>query len=400
MTESAGLGDCEVLIVGGGPAGLLLATLLAPRYRVTVAERRRVGQTSKYWITSRRRLEAHGLGDCVYSAFSSAIFGTFLGNPIAVPGDFVVAAEQQVLARLSERAMSTGVTILEECPVTAVRWLENAVVATTPVGPIPCSVLVDASGGSSPIAASFRLHTLYGYYTVYGQHFQSVALASEQLIAGVVPELGYPPIIFEVIPIPPASVICSAFVVTRRARHSSELRPSLERFVRGNEFFAPTAQTTLKSEKFGAIPIGRLSRRRLPRVIGFGEAGMMQAPLLGGAFNEVLVHAAHFSERLAGTLAGRRATARQIHYGAQKRVNDWIQLALARILVDGTALGLQRLAEGLARIGPGRAYRFLASELSATEVPRVTLSALIPARAISKPDSGSKRGGQGLFRHK
>jgi choline dehydrogenase-like flavoprotein len=72
--------DFDVLIVGGGPAGLLTASYLAPKHRVALIERGVVGRTDKFWMTSEVRLRKHALEHCVLNRPSVMTCGTFLGG--------------------------------------------------------------------------------------------------------------------------------------------------------------------------------------------------------------------------------------------------------------------------------------------------------------------------------
>ena len=141
MTE-----DVEILVVGGGPAGLLAASYLAQRHNVALVERGILGQTSKYWLTSRRRLEKNDLSECVFYQPASMTIGTFLGGHLETHGDLVVVDDQLLMSRLIERCHSLGVRFTNQCSLLNLKWTDNRIVVQTTSTSYTTRLVVDASG--------------------------------------------------------------------------------------------------------------------------------------------------------------------------------------------------------------------------------------------------------------
>lgn len=382
--DSATTTHTDVLVAGGGPAGLLAASLLGKRFHVLVAEQGVVGRTDKYWVTTSQRLALHGLADCTRLVAGRATFGTFLGEPAAVAGSLAVTSEEDVLARLVARCSLASVGIHENCPVEAIRWIEGGILASTPRGDIRCRLLIDATGGRSPIAATFCLHKLHGFFTVYGERVDGITFYASDIAGGHVLRLGHPPLILEIIPVSDSSAYCCLFTITKRAQRYEVLGAALDEQVRRNPFFSWTKSSRYaRLSKFGVIPIGRLRHRHFPRVTSFGEAGLMQSPLFGGAFNEALVHANHFAQRVADTLdAGREGSPRKrFGYSLEKKMNDSIQSSLVKGLIDGTTGHLQKLVDLMRRLGESSSCRLLLGELSIGEVLALGLKAVLSERS-------------------
>jgi hypothetical protein len=140
-----------------------------------------------------------------------------------------------------------------------------------------------------------------------------------------------------------------------------------------NPFFALTSETMRLKEKSGAIAIGRTSRRKLRGVVALGEAGLAQPPLMGTAFNEVLEHTeaicAKISRGLEMTSGVFDAPARL--YPALKRVQDRLQLSVAKRLMGGDVETFDRTVRAVSSLPKRLAFRFLSHELTWAELGSV-----------------------------
>lgn len=370
--------DSEILVLGGGPSGLLIASCLAPEYDITLLERGKVGETEKFWISTNEKLAAHDLTPFVVYRTTRGTVGTFLGRRVVAEGDFSVLDEEGLLRELRRRCESRGVQILEDTPAKNVSWRTERVEIRTPQEVFSTRLAIDATGGMSPIVAAFRQHHIDGFYSIFGEHLQGITLKTGDIVGAEVLTLSRDPLFFEVVPTGTDSAHVVLFQAVERLRPPEDLQGEYEEHVSSNPFFEISAQTEV-SPKLGVIPIGRTSKRALPGVLSVGEAGMVQAPLLGTAFNEVLdtapriVEAVHesFEETKDGIVSPRPK------FSLQKRLNDRLQRKLAHYLLQNGLEGFERLVRFLGNLGPQRAYRLFASRLSGTDWWSVTRAGVV-----------------------
>ena len=356
----------DVLIVGGGPAGLLAAVHLSKRHRVTLIEQGRLGQTSKFWVTTERRLKKHHLADCILYKTSRTVAGTFLGGEVSAEGDFAVVDDQRVLQTLIERCREHGVILIENCSLLNLVWNKHYIQANTTSGSFNARVIGDASGGGSLIAKTFHLHQIDGYYIVYGGLIKNIKLHTRDIVLGHVTQLGDPPPILEVIPTGEDSAYCVTFVFSRTFVEPKSIAGKFEDQCRYNPFFDMTPESLRGVEKAGVIPIGRRRRRKLPGLVSLGEAGLIQPPLLATSFNEVLEHTESVCSQISSALARSEdlpELPRRL-YPLLKRAQDRLQLPIVRSFIDGDIERLDKVLRIMGKLPASLNFKFFSHELT------------------------------------
>jgi flavin-dependent dehydrogenase len=374
----------DVLIVGGGPAGLLAAAQLSQKHRVTLIERGFLGQTMKFWGTTERRLKKHGLQDFVSHRPVRMTVGTFLGGGLSFTGDFAVVDDTRFLNEVLARCRSGGVELIEQCELLNLHWTDKFVQAQTTRRNFLTRLVADATGGNSPIASTFRLHQIDGFYAVYGALLEDIKLNVADIVLGYVGFLGSPMPVFELIPTGVDSAYCVVFVCGRSLPAPDVLSAAFERYCRHNPFFELRPGTRETSVKAGAIPIGRMRRKRLPGLVSLGEAALIQPPLMGTAFNAVLDYSDSISDQISMTLIGSSGLAKVPRrlYPALKGVQDRLQLAVARHLIHGNVEVFDATVRMLSRFPQHLLFNFFSNELSFMQAVQMTLQ--LPANFLFK----------------
>ncbi len=358
--------EVEILIVGGGPAGLLAASYLAERHTVALIERGSLGNTTKYWLTTLRRLEKHALSQCVFYKPTAMVVGTFLGAHLETFGDMVVVNDQLLMSALVERCEERGVLFAEKCALLNLKWTDNRIVVQTTSKAYVTRLVVDASGAGSPIASTFRLHKLYGFFSVYGALLKNIELSSNKIILAHVERLGDPPPIIEVFPTGEDAAYCSIFIYSKLLTAPQNLKALFEEHCSKNGFFITSDDTEIVSPKMGVIPIGSIRKQHLAGIVSVGEAGLVQPPLLGSAFNEVLEYCedvcAHITRVLRKTADVPASPG--FKYPLLKRVQDRLQLSLVRALLNGNVEAFDRFVLAMARLPHETVYNLCFGELT------------------------------------
>jgi 2-polyprenyl-6-methoxyphenol hydroxylase-like FAD-dependent oxidoreductase len=308
-------------------------------------------------------LAAHDLTDCAVATCNRLTIGSFLGGQAQAHGIVNVVDEKRLLARLVARCRSEGVVVVDRASVSAVRWIEGELDVHSGPSCFRTRLLIDCSGGSSAIAATFRLHELTGFFTIYAEHRNRLAFQADTLVTAQASVLGHPPVFFELMPTGPDSAFCIAFTATQRAQRFEKLEATLHEQLAGRQFVTAAPESEITRRARGIIPIGRV-KRRLPGVASFGEAAMLQPPLLGTAFNEALEYAHSFAEQVREALERRRTASFRPHYPLAKRFNDALQWWFAKRLIDASVEDIDYLTRISARLSPETLFALYSNELS------------------------------------
>src|SRR6185369_16922865 len=177
-----------------------------------------------------------------------------------------------------------------------------------------------------------------------------------------------PPVFFELLPTGRDSAFCIAFAATRRVRSFDELRIAVEAELTRGEFVSRSTVSETINVVRGVIPIGNL-KRRLPAVVQFGEAALLQPPLLGTAFNEVLEHARSVADQIVDAFERRRVRGFQPTYKLAKRLNDRLQWWFATRAVDASAEQIDYIIRVMAHIPPPELFALYSNELTVAQFP-------------------------------
>ncbi len=288
----------DIIIAGGGPAGLSAATELSKTHSVLVLEKKVPGTTSATWYTYADRVAEHSLEEAV--AFSSDHLHFVAPSYKHDMKDCcVVLDHNKVMQIWLQRAKNNGALIHHEC-FKDYKKESDGVVVTTDKGQYRAKLLIDATGRSK-IVEQNKLVRRVDAWVIYGARIQVPSLERPTRIE-------YYPLNDDnntYVGVHPYNDTETNFYIFKGQNNTfgnpSDLKKQFEDVLQ-SEF--PNAE--IIQPLAGSIPSGILKKYALDNVIFWGAAGMLNPDGCGMGFNEILRQVKPFSAEITRTFKANR----------------------------------------------------------------------------------------------
>lgn len=359
--------SCDVLVLGGGISGLLLASELAGRCRLTLVEQQASLPTHKYWLTSAGSLIGNDeLRPCLDSFYSSLDFLAYDDTLTRIEGSFPLWDTRKLVTYLEQKTRSQGGTILTDRRFYSYRREREGILVRIDRESLRCRLLIDCMGHESPIVTAEGVLELQGYYVLLGKTLPLVSPLAPVGLHNVM--LEKTPTYLEVFPTRDDRAHVVLILAAREAGSRSILAQRLAYILRRSHY-APHFEVGTREEQglFGIVPVGHLRRRALDRIFFFGEAGQFNPATSATGLTRLLYTyrqvAAFLLERLgADQLNQAQLVPRSIP--AMSLLNRTLQEALFEHLLNYTSRDFKRLVEDLGRFDPRVVSELIFGELS------------------------------------
>lgn len=280
--------EFDVIIIGGGPAGLTLASVLSQNNKVCVIEKNKIGETTKSWGMFRDLARKLKIEHCVVNDKISTIeFGYFLGAKCIFKDAYCQLDEKKVLLEFKKRCNSKNAVFVENTEIRSFSRSNNKIIIKLDGQEINSDLLVDCSGASSHIVKRHNLVKDYSSNSILGYNVENIRIDPKKFIWEIIETPDYNEIMIAgIMPYSSTKAQVHIFPYLKNKKFPSGL--AKEYLVEYLKSRPELESGEIISETKGDILMGELKKNALDNVFFFGESALWTPVFVGTGFNTIL----------------------------------------------------------------------------------------------------------------
>jgi hypothetical protein len=290
----------DVVIAGGGVAGLLIASALASKCSVVLLEQRDSVPRSKYWLTEEQAAKQNPhLSSCVDRYYDFMDFVAYDGLTATAKGKYSLWDTDKLIGQLEQDVRMLGAKVLTGHTLYSFSHTRGAIVVRANSLEIRAKLLIDCMGFGSPIVGAKGIATIKGYYVVHGCEVRVKNNIRPIGLDNVV--INQYPAFFELFPTSKETAHSAIILPSRKYKPDRSIKAELLFILRKSHYAEQIIWEPSDARKtyFGIVPVGRLNTPALDRIAFFGEAGQSNPAATATALTRMLLVYQELAESIA-----------------------------------------------------------------------------------------------------
>jgi hypothetical protein len=303
---------CDILICGAGISGLLLASELSSDLSVIVIEKNSRSECSnKFWLTTRECLATnHELRTCMDSEWTEMDFVASDRTRFTAKGQYILWNTKRLESHLIEKIIRNGSRVLYRHRFYSYKCLNDAIVCYANNLSLSSSLLIDCMGYSSPIISSANVVKILGYYHLYGRVIKLKKSINPVAADNVI--LSGQPSYFEVFPRSDGYANVVLIASAKNVESINKLEKDFTFIVEQSHYSEFFEDPKTGDRLHGIVPIGKMRKASLERILFFGEAGQIHPAASCTCLSKLLSQYKGVSESIREKVRTNRLRARDL----------------------------------------------------------------------------------------
>ncbi len=289
----------EIIILGAGIAGLLLASELSKQHKVLIIDNNSEIPKDKYWLTSERSALVNSeLTSLIDSYIPHMDFLAYDDTVCRVTGRFPLWDGDRLLNYFVENIKSNGGEFKFGLRFYSLKYTNQKVCINVGNKSLTAKLIIDCMGYNSPIAAALTRNRITGYYFLYGRRLRMVRKFHPIALQNVIMERN--PAYLEVFPTESGLAHAAIILPINSLEQTRNIKSDFD-FIIKNSYLRDYVQFPSESTLSygGIIPVGLPYKNSLDNIFFFGEAALLNPAASGTCLTRMLYHYKKTSEALS-----------------------------------------------------------------------------------------------------
>jgi len=365
--------DFEVIILGGGVAGLLLASEISKTLDTVVIEKEAEIPLRKYWLTNKKSVDKNPqLKHCLDNYFTFMDFISYDLTKYRCYGDFYLWNTEKLISHLRDIILNNRGLIITGHRFYGYKYYKDRITIFANNNQYSGKLVIDCMGYSSPIISNMQVVDILGYYMLYGAILKT---------RKPIPPIGLfntlmhsHPKYIEVFPksngYANAIIISPEKVFDTNSGLVEDFTFIINKSALSEYFYR---QQSGEYELGGIIPIGRLRTQALRRIYFYGEANQLNPATTATGLTRILYSYKEISGLLMDLIAKNKLEQRdlnKIEIEYLSRLNRNFQLYLFKDVLKWNSSDFRRLIWYMNKLDNDTIYNIIFGDLAALDLWR------------------------------